>query len=194
MILMTYWQALTLDPATWSSRQQRREWDTTPLPRLFDVWKSVEGNGLPTQFHTGTILPKSLEASSYNPTPKYITTVANLRPVYGTNEKARFRLFVRQKDWNPTIYNKATTTIQNTLIDSASYQISRVIDDLDVIPYGTASQTLHTQLSFDVTGNYFDLEMELLEPGYSYAIGLAYYNGAIGAWVEQDEEFKFRVE
>ena len=135
-----------------------------PFPRLFDVWKGAEGSGLPTQYHTGTILPKVLKASSYNPSDKYVTSITNLRPEYGKNEKARFRLFVRQKGWNPTIYSKATTTIQNTIIDSASYQIKRVIDDLNVIPYGTASQTLHTQLSFDVTGNYFDLEMSLLEP------------------------------
>ena len=165
-----------------------------PFPRLFDVWKSVEGAGLPTQYHTGTVIPKSLKASSYNPTAKHVTSIMNLRPKYDKDEKARFRLFVREKDWTPNIYNRATTTLQNTMIDSASYQIRRVADDLKVISYGTASQTMHTQLSFDVTGNYFDLEMSLLEPGYSYAISFAYYNGSIDAWVEQGETFKFRVE
>tara|TARA_R110002033_G_scaffold157140_1_gene193269 strand:- start:281 stop:439 length:159 start_codon:yes stop_codon:yes gene_type:complete len=49
-------------------------------------------------------------------------------------------------------------------------------------------------MSFDVSGNYFDLDMRALEPGYAYAIKLAYYNGSIGSWVEQPETFKFRVE
>jgi hypothetical protein len=167
----------------------------SPLTTLFDVWKGAEDtNAPPTQYHTGTISPKSLKASSYNPSAKHVTSITNLRSKYDKDEKARFRLFVREKDWSPTIYSKATTALQNTIIDSASYQIKRVIDNLNVVSYGTASQTLHTQLSFDVTGNYFDLDMSLLEPGYSYAVYLAYYNGAIGAWVEQDQTFKFRVE
>ena len=77
---------------------------------------------------------------------------------------------------------------------SASYSIVRVIDELPVVAYGTASATKHTYLSHDVTGNYFDLRMNLLEKGYAYKIKLAYYNGSIETWVEQPEEFKFRVE
>ena len=134
------------------------------------------------------------KATDGNPRFEYATKIITLKPSYTRGETARFRLFTRQKDWSPTIYSKATTAPQNTIVDSASYQIKRVVDDLNVISHGTASQTLHTQLSFDVTGNYFDLDMSLLEPGYSYAIHLAYYNGAIGAWVEQDQMFKFRVE
>ena len=53
---------------------------------------------------------------------------------------------------------------------------------------------METQLSFDVSGNYFDLDVELLEPGYGYAIQFAYYNGALSSYVEQSEVFKFRVE
>ena len=41
---------------------------------------------------------------------------------------------------------------------------------------------------------YFDLDVELLEPGYAYAIKFAYYNGALSSYVEQPEVFKFRVE
>ena len=53
---------------------------------------------------------------------------------------------------------------------------------------------METQLSFDVSGNYFDLDVELLEPGYAYAIKFAYYNGTLSSYVEQPEVFKFRVE
>ena len=49
-------------------------------------------------------------------------------------------------------------------------------------------------MSFDESGSYFDLDMNMLEPGYAYAIKLAYYNGSISTWVEQSETFKFRVE
>jgi len=45
-----------------------------------------------------------------------------------------------------------------------------------------------------VSGNYFDLDMSLLEAGYMYEIKLSYYNGSIGDWIEQPYTFKFRVE
>ena len=51
-----------------------------------------------------------------------------------------------------------------------------------------------TYLSFDVTGNYFDLEMGMLQRDYAYGIEFAYYNGSIDSWVEQPETFKFRIE
>ena len=70
-----------------------------------------------------------------------------------------------------------------------------MIDGLEVIGHDTGSSNdAATQLSFDISGNYFDLDMAMLEPGYSYNIGLAFYNGAIGSWVDQPQTFKFRVE
>ena len=49
-------------------------------------------------------------------------------------------------------------------------------------------------LYHDVSGNYFDLSMNLLEPGYSYGIRIAIYEDAIGSWREQPYTFKFRVD
>ena len=49
-------------------------------------------------------------------------------------------------------------------------------------------------MSYDVSGNYFDVDMGLFEPGYAYGIKLAYYNGSVASWIEQPETFKFRVE
>ena len=163
----------------------------TPIEKLFDVWHTGEVDD--TQWHTGSIYPELLEATSYNPTPSHVTKVINLKSIYHPDETARFRLFVREKGWNPSIYSKATATIPNLSIDSGSYKIYRITDDYEVIPHGTGS-TMETQLSFDVSGNYFDLDMELLEPGYGYAIQFAYYNGAIDSYVGQPEVFKFRVE
>ena len=71
--------------------------------------------------------------------------------------------------------------------------VYRIADELEVISYGTGSD-LQTQLSFDVSGNYFDLDMGMLESGYAYGMKFVFYNGAIGAWVEQSDVFKFRVE
>ena len=40
---------------------------------------------------------------------------------------------------------------------------------------------------------YFDLDMNLLESGYAYAFKFAFYDSAVGSWIEQSEAFKFRV-
>ena len=134
-----------------------------------------------------------MSASVSNPSTEYTTTITNLRPIYSRNETARFRTYVREKDWSPTIYTVANATVQNVTVESGSYRVFRISDDLDVLTFGTGS-TLHTQLSFDVTGSYFDLDMSLFESSWSYGIQLAYYNGSLGSWVEQPEIFKFRVE
>ena len=76
---------------------------------------------------------------------------------------------------------------------SASYRIYRVVDNLEAVGYGTGSDK-STYLSYDVSGNYFDLDMSLLQSDYAYGIKLSYYNGSSGDWVEQPEDFKFRVE
>ena len=66
---------------------------------------------------------------------------------------------------------------------------------MTVIAFGTGSDDKNcTYLSYDVSGNYFDLDISLLERGYMYGIKFAYYNDSIGSWMEQPETFKFRVE
>ena len=169
--------------------------ETSPQT-LYDVWSTgsiIDGDHLKAQFHTGSMTPSSLESSNINPANEYALAITNLKPIYSPSEKARFRLYAREKGWNPTIYTKATAEIQNTIIESASYMIYRIADDLSVIPYGTGSD-LSTQLSFDVSGNYFDLDMGMLDTEYAYGLKFAFYNGSIGTWVEQPDIFKFRVE
>ena len=160
----------------------------TPLTKFFDVWHSGS-----TEYVTSSIAPLSLTAYNNAPTFKHVTTITNLKSEYSRQEDARLRLFVRQKNWNPNIYNVATSTVPNEIIVSASYKIVRMTDDLDVIPYGTGSDN-HTYLSYDVSGNYFDLDVNLLEAGYAYGVKFGYYNPSIKSWVEQPETFKFRVE
>jgi hypothetical protein len=166
----------------------------TPATMLLDVWHSTDLKSSTNEtYFTGSVFPKSLESYSYNFNPTHVTTITNLRPKYSPRETARFRMFVREKDWSPTIYSKASKAIENMTIESGSYRIFRVTDDLEVIAHNTGSD-LATLLSYDVTGNYFDLEMSLLQKDYAYGVGFAYYDPSINDWVEQKETFKFRVE
>lgn len=128
----------------------------------------------------------------YNPNPTYVTTITNLKDTYTREEEARFRLYIRQKDWSPTIYTKAKADPDNLIIEDAYYRIIRTIDDLDVVGYGTGSLN-HTRLSFDVSGNYFDFPINVLEDGYGYGIKVL-YKLPNGLYKEQPNVFKFRVE
>ena len=163
--------------------------DTT-ASQAFDRWYD---STLTTCFHTGSIDIVELDSQDYNPTNNYVVSLTNLKPIYDIEEQARFRFFIRRKDWNPTIYNVATNEIPTEIIESASYKIVRVSDDLEVIPYGTGSD-LHTGLSYDISGSYFDLDMSMLQPDYMYQIKLAFYDASTTRWKEQSQTFKFRVE
>jgi len=162
----------------------------TTASEVFDRWFN---STLTTCFHTGSIDVYDLDSQDYNPTNRYVVSCTNLKTSYYSEEQARFRLFVRKKDWQPTIYTVATNFIPSEMIESASYKLVRVIDNLEVVPYGTGS-TMHTGLSYDVSGSYFDLDMNTLEAGYSYQIKLAFYDGFTNNWKEQPDTFKFRVE
>jgi len=171
---------------------------TTPLGTLYDVWFSgsdtvTDSTGASVRYHTSSIKPETLYGSSQAPASEYVSSITNFKSVYRDNETARFRVYTRQKDWSPTIYTKASAQAEVNIVESGSYEIYRVVDDLKIVSYGTGSD-LHTQMSIDTSGSYFDLDMQMLEPGYMYGIKFAYYNNSVGSWVEQPETFKFRVE
>jgi hypothetical protein len=160
----------------------------TRLTAIHDIWHK---NGV--QFFTGSFYPELMPTYDSAPTFNRVTSCKNLKKVYSPSETARFRFFVRSKDWSPTVYTVATANNPTDIIPSASYSVRRVTDNYDAISYGTGSD-LSTYMSYDKEGNYFDLDMGLLESGYMYEIKLAYYNDSIGAWQEQPQAFKFRVE
>ena len=171
---------------------------STPLETVYDVWFSgsettANAGQASIQFQTGSISPQLIEMYASAPSDEHVTNITNLKSVYSTSDTASFRVYIREKDWCPTVYNVSSKDAENKLIESGSYKVFRIIDELGAIPYGTGSD-LHTAMSYDVSGNYFDLDMSMLESDYMYGIKFAYYNNSIGSYVEQPEVFKFRVE
>ena len=170
----------------------------TLLKTIYDVWftgshSTTNANDALVQYFTGAIDCHTLRGQNRAGAPVYYTNITNLKDKYRANENARFNLYVRDKYWSPTVYTVANTSPPSTNILSASYRVYRTLDAYDAIPYGTGSD-LHTLMSYDISGNYFDLDMSLLEPGYEYALKFSFYNNAVSSWVEQSEIFKFRVE
>ena len=78
------------------------------------------------------------------------------------------------------------------MIQSASYSIKRISDEKVVVPYNTGSDG-STILSYDSEGNYFDLDMSILEPGYTFGFQFAFYEDSVGSYREQPYIFKFRI-
>tara|TARA_R100000805_G_C3626399_1_gene138118 strand:+ start:15019 stop:16995 length:1977 start_codon:yes stop_codon:yes gene_type:complete len=172
---------------------------------FFPVWAlRAPSAGSDTQFHTASLvgIQDFISAGSpdNNPDSSYVTTIENLKSTYSRKEEARFRLFVRSKNWNPNSYTSFQSQMPSEVIEDAYFSLYRIVDDYEVIAYGTGSATSpqgtgsvgsYTRLSYDISGNYFDLDMSLLQAGYEYGLKLAYYSN--GSYREQEEVFKFKV-
>ena len=158
------------------------------LSVLHDVWSLGSA-----QIHTGTINTVPLGTALHAREPTYYINITNLQNNYAQDQTARFNVYVREKNWNPTIYTKAVASAPTITIPSASYRVVRVFDNLEVVAHDTGSGLLATGLSYDVSGNYFDFDMKLLQPDYEYGFKVAFYDEELSSWQEQNELFKFRV-
>jgi len=154
---------------------------------IYPVWHS----GSVEYFSGSAITVNSFNASQDNSQATYITKVKNSKSSHSRTETVRVRLFTRRKDWSPTIYTRAVTTVESEPIEKVFYSVYRVVDELEIIGYGTGS-TNHTLMSYDSKGNYFDLDMSLFESGYLYETKFLF--NIDGIYKEQPETFKFRVE
>lgn len=154
---------------------------------IYPVWFSGS-----TQFHTGSaIAVKTFDSSNSFTTNDYYLKITNLKTNYTTSENPSFRLYTRQRNWQPTVYTVANVNPETITVEKIYYKIFRLVDNYEVIPYGTGSQQ-ETLLSYDKDGNYFNLDISMLEPGYSYGIKFI-ININDGEYKEQSEVFKFRV-
>ena len=163
------------------------------IETIYDVWRGPGNNS--TQFHTGTIKVKRFDSSNINPNGKYVVSMPNLKDRYSNKQTERFRLYVRNKNWSPSVFTKIQTTPETLIIESASYQVTRITDQRVVIPYGTRSVDNNcTMLSYDVSGNYFDLDMSMLEAGYTYGLQYSFYEDSVNSYRQLPYLFKIRVE
>lgn len=160
----------------------------TTASTVYDVWFSGSN-----QYHTGAIALKTFSNSESADTDRKIISITNLKSSYTTSEYPKLRLYVRSKNWSPTIYTKATVDVEQEYIKNLYYRIYRVQDGLDVIANAATASTNHTKVSYDISGSYFPLDMSIFEPGYMYAIKFT-IKEENNYLKELDEVYKFRVD
>jgi len=180
------------ETVTFTSKENGSSHDITVTESLNNISSTVTAGSL-TNYHTGTIYPETRSLDGTTRTNDYYVSITNLKQEYDSQETARFRIYSRLKGWSPTIYTRAVSEPQLHIPTSGSYEIFRIIDNYKVVEHATGSLK-YTELSFDGSGSYFDFDMSMLEPGYTYGIKLAYYDDYISDYKPIDKVFKFRVE
>jgi len=173
--------------------------DTT-ASLVYDVWStgSEQDTGYPlrdryTQYFTGSIEVKKFADHGDDKEPVYVCNITNLKKEYSVKENARFRLFVRDKNWSPNVYTVATKTATSVTVPNIYYKLYRVVDELTIVNYGTgsSSEPAYTKLSYDISGSYFNFDMSILESDFKYGLKFLYKRGT--TYREFDETFTFRV-
>ena len=161
-------------------------------------WISDETTGL-IKGHNGTCpvnlkqfytMNQNIHNSGIGPQDMFVTSITNLKSSYSRKERVKFRVSVRENNWQPNIYSVAQDTPELYPIIKGYYKIQRESDNLEIIGYSTGSLG-YSRLSYDNYGNYFDIDMSLLKEDFIYNICFLY--DVNGSYLEQKEKFRFRV-
>lgn len=130
--------------------------------------------------------------SPYSQADNYVFNITNLKKKYKTHEKTKMKIYTRNKNWQPNIYTKASIFAPVDIVDEAYYKVTRVVDNLEIVPYSHDKSPSFSKLSYNSSGSFFDLDMSLLAPNYLYEIKFLRKTGSM--YIEQEESFRFRVE
>ena len=158
----------------------------TTASTIRDVWCSGS-----TEYHTGTIDGEQFSALSAAPENHLVVTVSNNRSHHYTEQTSRFYFYIRQKNWSPNVFTTSTAAPTTEVYENLHFKITKVVTDETIFDYDTTNNS--TLLSYDSRGNYFDLDINMLEPNYTYQIELALYNVATKTYEQLSFKHKFRV-
>lgn len=162
---------------------------STTASVVYDFWVNASSTG--TIYFSSSFDVLQRDVIDYNYEPSYVFSLTNLKTSYKKDENVRFKIYSREKDWSPNVYAVAQYTPENVLHKNLYYRIFRIVDGLTILDYGTGSIP-YTLTSHDKNGNFFDLDMNILEPDYAYGVKLMLLEN--GNMKEQKEVFKFKVE
>ena len=159
----------------------------TSASTIYDVWSSGA-----TEVATGSITVLSQAPTGTAPINDLVVSVLNNQDSHYTGQTSRFYFYIREKDWSPNIFTVASSRPDSKVYDNPLYKICRVSTDETIFDYDkTIDKT--TTLSYDANGNYFDLDISMLEPNYDYEIKLALFNVMTKSYQELPFKHRFRV-
>ena len=117
----------------------------------------------------------------------------NLQESYSKEDLVSFKFSVRDPSANLNVRTvNGTTKPAGKVISEIYYRLYRVSDNFEIISYNENKGTNHNRISFDGLSNCFDLDMSILEEGYTYAIDFLVVNGSNKKQVDQSFRFKIR--
>ncbi len=153
--------------------------------RFSDIWYS--GSNV---YMTGAFTPGNTFANSSISQNNYFVNLKAFKNEYELDEKIRFNLFVRPRDYNTSVVLTSSALPTGNVITKGYY---RIINDRTkdvVIPFGTGSPET-TRLSYDANGNYFNFYMSSLNPGNVYKIQFLFLENGNRQFI--DNGFKFKI-
>jgi hypothetical protein len=159
---------------------------TTAASTIYDVWSE---NG--TEVVTGSITVLSQAPTGTPSVNDLVVSVLNNQDVHSAGQTSRFYFYIREKDWSPNIYTVATSRPDSKVYENLKFKISKVVTDEVIFDYNMTDGS--TTLSYDSNGNFFDLDISLLEPNYVYEIKLALFNVMTKSYQELPFKHRFRV-
>ena len=159
---------------------------TTSANTLYDVWSNNA-----VEVVTGSITVLSQDPSGIPSVSDLVVSTLNNQDVHSAGQTSRFYFYIREKDWSPNIHTVAASRPDSKVYDNLKFKISKVVTDEVIFDYNMTDGS--TTLSYDSNGNFFDLDISLLEPNYVYEIKLALFNVMTKSYQELPFKHRFRV-
>jgi len=129
--------------------------------------------------------------SIVDPTGVLVSVISDLKPVYNSYEDVTLHLTVRSKDYNPATVVAAPSVSPGTVLMDAYYRVVNEGTGEVVVPYGTGT-TKFTKLSWNDTGNYFNINMASLPTGTLMRFDFLYNISGTTTSIPGDN-FTFRI-
>lgn len=141
-------------------------------------------------YMTGTFTPTDNFALEVSRVSTHFVSMPNLKNKYEGDEVVRLNLFVRDRDYNPSVVLTGSSGPTGKVATRAWYRIDNDRTDEVVVPFGTGSVET-TRLSYDRDGNYFNFYMSSLPRGGVYRV--VFLLDLDGQQQLVDNDFKFKV-
>jgi hypothetical protein len=131
-----------------------------------DIWE--DGTGMCLM--TGTLFPKILTGTQGDPYEDFIVNVVDLKPVYRTDETARITVNVRRNYHNDhlVVHTASIDSPPREYMEDMYWSVVNNESGETLVPFGIGPLYPYTKLSYNESGNYFQIAMSSFVPGFTY--------------------------